>query len=49
LVSTRLKSSTVPKRKMEQPGKAAPTRYMSVPHVLQKWFAMEWPEAIVAT
>lgn len=35
-VSCRLKSSTVPILRMLWPGKASPTRYMSVPHVEQK-------------
>lgn len=36
LVSIKVKSSTLPRRKILTPGKAAPTRYMSEPQVEQK-------------
>lgn len=40
LVSCSEKSSTLPTRKMLIPGKAAPTRYISDPHVEQKKFVI---------
>lgn len=38
----------VPIRKMLFPGEPELTRYMSVPHVEQKWFVMLLPEAMVS-